>query len=323
MPNRWQRATIISIVFTIAMFVVMLSLTIATVHESIAVKHAIQTAVGTTPPKPDTLDLALPAPPPRGHDLQPEFARFAADLVLRLGAREEPVPPPTLAPMGTFSSSFGKRNGWMLQAPDQLWVVFRGTCTRDEWNKDFEMQQAPFLARLLSKNIRKMTYPKLSQAPQTPHADLPEARVHSGFLAVYLDVRDLLLEAVGRSEHARVCVTGHSLGGALAQFAAYDIALHHPDKLVDTVVFGCPRVGNAAFADAMAGALNSFVALNNTCDIVPDLPLAVQPRLGAEQPLLYVHPRGAHNFTDNRHTWTANHMMGVYIDHIDTKIGAL
>jgi predicted lipase len=144
--------------------------------------------------------------------------------------------------------------------------------------------------------------------------------VHSGFLAVYLDIRDLILRAVSSSSATRVCVAGHSLGGALAQFASYDIAVHNPEKSVDTIVFGCPRVGNAAFAETILQPVNvnSFVMLTNTCDLVPNLPLAVQPTIKCDEPLIYVHPLGSHNFTDNRHTWTSNHMMGVYIQYVES-----
>lgn len=313
----WRRATIASVVLTIIMFIVMMSVTVATVHDTIVVKRAVRTAVGATPDRPATLSLPLPPLPARGHELQPEFARFAADLIVRMGST--PTPPPSLNAMGTFSSASGKNNGWMLRSEDQLWLVFRGTSTRDEWERDFEMQQAPFLSRLVAKNIRKMTYPKMSQSPQIPHTTLPDARVHSGFLAIYLDIRELILDAISSSANRRVCVVGHSLGGALAQFAAYDIATHNPDKTVDTLVFGCPRVGNHAFAAASSqpANINSFVMLTNTCDLVPNLPLAVQPALKIEEPMMYVHPAGSHNFTDNRHTWIANHLMGVYIDYIE------
>lgn len=48
-------------------------------------------------------------------------------------------------------------------------------------------------------------------------------------------------------------ITGHSLGGALAKLAAYDIAVATRDlpiKVhVTTYTFGAPRVGNHAFAN--------------------------------------------------------------------------
>ena len=319
--SRWKRATIISVVVTLVVLIVVISLTISTACDSIVIKQAVRTAVGASPPRPEPSGLGLPPQPPHGHVMDRAFTRFAADLVARLHASEESTPPPVLNSVETFNSSSGKQNGWMLHGGDQVWLVFRGTSTRDEWNRDFELQQTPFLSRLVTKNLRKMTYPKLSQSPQDTDTVLPvDALVHSGFLAIYLDIRDMIMDAISRHKHQHVCVTGHSLGGALAQFATYDIATTHPDKLVDTVVFGCPRVGDPVFADQLAQPVNvnSFVALANTCDMVPNLPLAVQPVAKSDSPLIYQHPPGTHNFTDNRGTWTANHMMAVYIDYVES-----
>lgn len=52
--------------------------------------------------------------------------------------------------------------------------------------------------------------------------------------------------------HGQVYVTGHSLGGALANLAAYDIvkALEWSEKMTKVIcyTFGAPRTGNHAFA---------------------------------------------------------------------------
>lgn len=47
-----------------------------------------------------------------------------------------------------------------------------------------------------------------------------------------------------------IVTTGHSLGGALATLASYDIRtqLDHPPCRMECYTFGAPRVGNYAFA---------------------------------------------------------------------------
>ena len=49
---------------------------------------------------------------------------------------------------------------------------------------------------------------------------------------------------------------GHSLGGALAQLAAYDIKINcvHSGGKVCCYILGAPRVGNTAFAQAFEAA---------------------------------------------------------------------
>eukprot|EP00166_Cyanidium_caldarium_P001052 ctg_1473.g385 len=101
------------------------------------------------------------------------------------------------------------------------------------------------------------------------------ARVHGGFTTAYLSVRKELLALLqsleqgqrspassiesGRgsavrsataSERRPILFCGHSLGGALATLAAYDIAVRlrlAADQLM-LCTFGAPRVGNLAFA---------------------------------------------------------------------------
>ena len=46
----------------------------------------------------------------------------------------------------------------------------------------------------------------------------------------------------------KLCVTGHSLGGALSVLCGIRLALNFPDHDVQVINFGCPKVGNAAFA---------------------------------------------------------------------------
>jgi predicted lipase len=44
-------------------------------------------------------------------------------------------------------------------------------------------------------------------------------------------------------------VAGHSLGGAMATLAAYDLASLRKPEALNVYVYGCPRTGNHAFAN--------------------------------------------------------------------------
>ena len=323
---KWKRATIAIVVVLMVLIIVTVCVSVSVLHESVVLRRAAQVAVGKAPRA-----HARPAASPPGYDVPPlpmphtspthPFNRFASDLIMRLERSQGtlPSPPSSLTSQGTLSSQFGKSNAWILEGDGQLWVVFRGTATKDEWEKDFELKQAPLLSRALSTRARKIVYPAVSTAPQTrAGAQLPEdVMVHSGFLQIYNDLAETIHEAVSRTNHTNVCIAGHSLGGGLAQLTALDVCTAHPDKVVDVVVFGCPRVGNTRFAEEVIASpnLNTFTVFANTCDVVPNIPLAVQPTLKTpDTPMLYTHPTPtqAHNFTDNKGSWVANHSMDVY-----------
>eukprot|EP00803_Ostreobium_quekettii_P001664 evm.model.scf_661.6 EVM.evm.TU.scf_661.6 scf_661:45589-48045(-) len=84
--------------------------------------------------------------------------------------------------------------------------------------------------------------------------------VHKGFLLSWMacDFSMRVLQAVQRvlnspqfdRSQMRVLVTGHSLGGAVAQLAAMDIrrCCGVGSELLSVYTFGCPRLGNHAFA---------------------------------------------------------------------------
>jgi hypothetical protein len=87
------------------------------------------------------------------------------------------------------------------------------------------------------------------------HPPSERAMVHKGFLT-YLN-RMWFSEVLGwldayRLSHptAEIFFTGHSLGGALATLAA---GRYHGN--ISLYTFGCPRVGNAVFSDAVAEAV--------------------------------------------------------------------
>ena len=98
-------------------------------------------------------------------------------------------------------------------------------------------------------------------------------RVHRGFQRSLDGVWDELLEAINElGAGKKLFVTGHSLGGALAQLAAFGFALKE-FPVAGVYVFGSPRVGNQAFRTAYNALLEgvTFLHINNE-DIVPQIP---------------------------------------------------
>ncbi|PNW87796.1 hypothetical protein CHLRE_01g002400v5 [Chlamydomonas reinhardtii] len=109
--------------------------------------------------------------------------------------------------------------------------------------------------------------------------------VHKGFLDAYDSVRRtcfrLLDDITGSGEKAggrpwRVLVTGHSLGGALATLAAYELAERRtPARSIQRISlysYGAPRVGNKAFAEVFDRLVPDTWRITNANDIVPSVP---------------------------------------------------
>lgn len=85
-----------------------------------------------------------------------------------------------------------------------------------------------------------------------------------GFWIAYESVRDQLKEVtrliLDENPGVSVYITGHSMGGALAVLAAYDLAVNFSIK-VNMYNFGGPRVGNQAFVSTTIAACLRAIAL--------------------------------------------------------------
>ena len=143
-------------------------------------------------------------------------------------------------------------------------IAFRGSVGTLNWLEDFDVSLVP-----------------------RPDA-CAECQVSKGFFldtyqTIAQDVRDALAAvraAVGGP--SPVLVTGHSLGAALAELLAYDLATAAaaggpPVQLAAVLTFGKPRVGNAAWAAAWTAVLQSATPVAYRVvhyeDPVPHLPL--------------------------------------------------
>ena len=69
-----------------------------------------------------------------------------------------------------------------------------------------------------------------------------------------------------------VTVVGHSLGGALATLCATDLVMEENITSVRLYTFGCPRVGNEAFAKALQNTTLVHTRVTHDRDVVPTLP---------------------------------------------------
>ena len=98
--------------------------------------------------------------------------------------------------------------------------------------------------------------------------DNKSARIHAGFLEQYQSLEADILRLLDKD--SSIVTTGHSLGGAMAQIAAFQ--LQQKGFKTATVHFGSPRVGNKAFAELMAKKVPGNLAVVHTLDPVPQFP---------------------------------------------------
>ena len=114
----------------------------------------------------------------------------------------------------------------------------------------------------------------LAHLPALRHT-LPH--IHGGFWAAYLSVRAQLLAAfktaLDEQFTPHIYCTGHSLGGALAQLAAYDLTLNFALPCpVQVYTLGSPRVGNPAFVSTYESKVPATFRVVVDGDLVPGMP---------------------------------------------------
>lgn len=91
-----------------------------------------------------------------------------------------------------------------------------------------------------------------------------QINVHEGFYKAFISIWASIKKELDKLD-CPVFYTGHSLGGALATLAAYEL----PPKALYT--FGSPRVGDKNFAMAVCDKVEHYRIVDDI-DIVPDLP---------------------------------------------------
>ncbi|KAI9754304.1 MAG: hypothetical protein M4579_004768 [Chaenotheca gracillima] len=96
---------------------------------------------------------------------------------------------------------------------------------------------------------------------------------HKGFYLAWQEIKGTVLPAIKSAAQANpdftVIVTGHSLGGAIADFAAAE--LRKAGQAATLYTFGAPRVGNDILSRFLTNQGNNY-RVTHTDDPVPKLP---------------------------------------------------
>lgn len=142
-------------------------------------------------------------------------------------------------------------------------LVFRGTDDPLDWKENLDVWPSRIHKPRLYESI-------------TPFKPRVEAKVHGGFYDAYKRLQPALRDIVEEIEEEgdRWLITGHSLGGAIANIAA--LAMHW-SRDPDVVTFGSPRWGNKTACWIVNQKTRGMLRFINNNDIVPLLPSVVGP----------------------------------------------
>lgn len=101
-----------------------------------------------------------------------------------------------------------------------------------------------------------------------------EVRIHAGFQRSYLKLRSQVLAGLNGQKGTHLFITGHSLGGAIANLMAYDMAVNRKGDFASITIItsGAPRVGNLAFANAFQNHVPDNLRIMVNHDPVPAVP---------------------------------------------------
>lgn len=139
--------------------------------------------------------------------------------------------------------------GFIAHQKRAVYLIFRGTQNSTEWINNLNARLTSFLID-------------------------GHGSVHDGFLTLYLNVRDKLLDVAKTfPKKSEIHLAGHSLGATLAVLAACDLESTLGLKVASLYTFGSPRIGDNDFATAFnrSFAHKSF-RIANSSDMVTEVP---------------------------------------------------
>ena len=120
-------------------------------------------------------------------------------------------------------------------------------------------------------------------------------QIHKGFYAYAKALLPSILSVINaQTNTTRVIVSGHSLGAALAQICGSMLITQQSNKVpVNVISFATPRVGDSACTTSIRNIIQPqglLYTVVNTSDLIPQLPLSMQPTHQGLYPYQHVLP---------------------------------
>lgn len=162
-------------------------------------------------------------------------------------------------PVSFYTATNQGTQGYLWLFPEQrkAYVCFRGTQDFQDAAKDIDIRD------------RRLYLPRSGY-------HVSPILVHRGFLDQYAAVKRMIFDDLNTYDKAydNIIFTGHSLGAALATIGAAYTKAMLPKKQVYCYTYGCPRVGNDAFADWFDDNIDGGYRVFNEQDPVSMIPIS-------------------------------------------------
>lgn len=189
--------------------------------------------------------------------------------------------------------------GYALRAKDNSHgiIVLRGTVSSDEWFNNLNYQLVPF-------------HPLESQ----------HGSVHNGIRDVYKGLRGRYRQLIDEFDtDIPLYLVGHSLGAAVTQLAALDIAIKTPERQAQMRVYtyASPRAGDTTFVEQYNHLVKTSYRIVNICDMIPYVPFEELGAILNRVSYPYSHTKGELAFVHQAGNPIANHMSSY---HLATKL---
>lgn len=182
---------------------------------------------------------------------------YVINLLKRWHKSDEPQQPILIEE--NFKSVESKQTGtqaFLFRKGKHIVLIFRGSQDIRNWAVSSKLRLVPFNA---SSNLE---------------VQLPSGRVHSGFQLAWISVEKMVLKSLGEwwTDNCQLWVTGHGLGGALANLAGVSLD-YQGYKVSGIYTFGQPRVADFRFMrqvnQRMGNRIFRYVNNNDVVTMVP------------------------------------------------------
>jgi len=147
----------------------------------------------------------------------------------------------------------------LSEGKKRICVVFRGSESKSDWYYDFMIVKEGLTMDSVTKS--------------------PPVNVHSGFLTqlitndVYASLVNTVKKLIEENPDYEICITGHSLGGALSTLFGFMIS-HETDNKVVVTSFASPRVGDWEWKKAFEAKSNLYhYRVTNQRDAITAVPM--------------------------------------------------